>query len=99
MTELLPLVVENLSFRYRDREELAIQNISFEAKPGEILLIAGASGCGKTTLIRCINGLIPRSYRGDLQGRALVNGEDVRNFSLAQLAQIVGTLLQDPEKQ
>src|SRR5258706_1136069 len=99
MTNLLPLVVENLSFQYHSRESAAINDISFEAKPGEILLIAGASGCGKTTLIRCINGLIPRSYRGELQGRVLVNGEDVKNFSLAKLAQTVGTLLQDPEKQ
>src|SRR5689334_15422078 len=99
MTNSLPLVVENLSFRYRDRESAAINDISFEAKPGEILLIAGASGCGKTTLLRCINGLIPRSYRGELAGRVLVNGEDVREFSLAKLAQTVGTLLQDPEKQ
>jgi energy-coupling factor transporter ATP-binding protein EcfA2 len=99
MTKSLPLVVENLSFQYHSRESAAINDISFEAKPGEILLIAGASGCGKTTLIRCINGLIPRSYRGELQGRVLVNGEDVKNFSLAKLAQTVGTLLQDPEKQ
>jgi ABC-type multidrug transport system fused ATPase/permease subunit len=42
-----PLVVENLSFRYRDRQGTAIRDISFEANPGEILLIAGASGCGK----------------------------------------------------
>jgi ABC-type multidrug transport system fused ATPase/permease subunit len=39
-----PLVVENLSFQYRIRPELAIENISFELKPGEMLLIAGASG-------------------------------------------------------
>jgi energy-coupling factor transport system ATP-binding protein len=94
-----PLIIENLSFQYRTRPEPAIQNISFELKLGEMLLIAGASGCGKTTLARCINGLIPRSYRGELQGRVLVNGEDVRNFSLAKLAQTAGTLLQDPEKQ
>jgi energy-coupling factor transport system ATP-binding protein len=95
----LPLVIENLSFRYRDRPEPALRDISFSAEAGEILLVAGASGCGKTTLIRCINGLIPRSYRGDLQGSVLVSGEEVRNFSLARLAQSVGTLLQDPEKQ
>jgi energy-coupling factor transport system ATP-binding protein len=94
-----PLVIENLSFQYRTRPELAIQNISFELKPGELILIAGSSGCGKTTLLRCINGLIPRSYRGDLHGRVLVNDEDIRDFSLAKLAQTVGTLLQDPEKQ
>jgi energy-coupling factor transport system ATP-binding protein len=94
-----PLVIENLSFQYRSRSEPAIQDISFELKAGELLLIAGASGCGKTTLARCINGLIPRSYRGELQGRVLIKGEEVQSFSLAKLAQTAGTLLQDPEKQ
>ena len=50
--------------------------MTFSVQPGEILLIAGASGCGKTTLIRCINGLIPRSYKGELQGRIELLGQD-----------------------
>ena len=94
-----PLVVENLSFRYRDRQETAIRNISFEAKPGEILLIAGASGCGKTTLIRCINGLVPRSYKGEMTGRVAVVGEDTRDWKLSSISQKIGTVLQDPERQ
>ena len=94
-----PLVIENLSFQYRTRPELAIQNISFELKPGEMLLIAGSSGCGKTTLARCVNGLIPRSYRGKREGRVLLHGKDVAEMQIADVAQIVGTLLQDPERQ
>jgi energy-coupling factor transport system ATP-binding protein len=95
----LPLVVENLSFKYRTRPELAIEDISFELKPGELLLIAGSSGCGKTTLARCINGLIPRSYRGERKGRVLLNGREVAEMKIAEMAQEVGTLLQDPERQ
>src|SRR6476620_4488307 len=94
-----PLIIENLSFQYRTRSEPAIQNISFELKPGEMLLIAGSSGCGKTTLARCINGLIPRSYRGKREGRVLLHGKDVAEMQIADVAQIVGTLLQDPERQ
>ena len=94
-----PLIVENLSFRYRDRQVTAIRNISFEAKPGEILLIAGASGCGKTTLIRCINGLIPRSYKGEINGQVLVLGEEVKDWPLSRISQRIGTVLQDPERQ
>lgn len=98
MTEF-PLVVENLSFRYRDRQETAIRDLSFAANTGEILLIAGASGCGKTTLIRAINGLIPRSYKGEMSGRVLVHGEDTAGWKLSQISQKIGTVLQDPERQ
>ncbi|NMB88617.1 MAG: hypothetical protein GYA17_09670, partial [Chloroflexi bacterium] len=45
-----PLVIEDLSFRYRSRSAPAITGISLAVQPGELLLIAGASGCGKTTL-------------------------------------------------
>lgn len=93
------LVIENLSFQYRTRPDPAIQKISFELKPGEMLLIAGSSGCGKTTLARCVNGLIPRSYRGNRQGKVLLDGKDVAEMQIADVAQIVGTLLQDPERQ
>ncbi len=98
MTEA-PLVVDNLSFQYRTRPELAIENITFELKPGEMLLIAGSSGCGKTTLARCINGLIPRSYGGKREGEVRLHGKDVAGIPLAEISQIVGTLLQDPERQ
>jgi energy-coupling factor transporter ATP-binding protein EcfA2 len=94
------LVVHNLSYRYRTRQEFALRGCSFSAYPGEIILVAGASGCGKTTLMRCINGLIPHSYRGgELNGSILIKGEPVAGQSLSRLAQRVGTVLQDPEKQ
>jgi len=94
-----PLVIEELTFRYRGRPEPALRDLSLTLERGELLLVAGASGCGKTTLIRCINGLIPRSYKGELTGRILLYGEDTAGFSLARISQIVGTVLQDPERQ
>jgi len=98
-TETLRLIVEDLTFRYRDRDEPAIRHVSFELEAGKILLIAGASGCGKTTLIRCINGLVPRSYKGELSGRTLLQGQDTADMPLASISQMVGTVLQDPERQ
>jgi energy-coupling factor transport system ATP-binding protein len=94
-----PLIIENLTFRYRSRSEPALKNVNLSIKPAQVVLIAGASGCGKTTLARCINGLIPRSYKGELSGRVLLQGQDVSTYSLAKVSQLVGTVLQDPERQ
>lgn len=99
MTETLPLEIENLSFQYHIREDLAIRNISLSFEKGRVVLIAGASGCGKTTLIRCINGLIPRSYKGELSGRILLDGAEFTTLKLAEISQKIGTVLQDPERQ
>jgi energy-coupling factor transport system ATP-binding protein len=93
------LQVDGLTFRYRERAEPTIQDITFEIPAGEVLLVAGASGSGKTTLIRCLNGLAPRSYKGDLGGSIRLLGQDTRGQKLAQLSQQVGTVLQDPERQ
>jgi energy-coupling factor transport system ATP-binding protein len=94
-----PLLIENLTFKYKTRPELALENVSLELEQGELLLIAGSSGCGKTTLARCINGLIPRSYRGDISGKVLLHGREVSEMLIPEMAQVVGTLLQDPERQ
>ncbi len=94
-----PLSIQNLTFQYRIREQPAIEDLTFTLHEGELLLVAGASGCGKTTLMRCINGLIPRSYRGELSGSITLFGQDARRMPMAALSQLVGTLLQDPERQ
>lgn len=93
------LIIQDLSFCYRSRTEPAIKNISLQITPGQVVLIAGASGCGKTTLARCINGLIPRSYKGELSGNILIQGQETKDLSLARISQMVGTVLQDPERQ
>ncbi len=93
------IAVEQLSFSYRRATEPSLIDISFAAYPGEIILIAGPSGCGKSTLLRCLNGLIPTTYRGELTGAVRVQGRDTREMTLADIAQTVGTVLQDPERQ
>jgi len=94
-----PLAIEGLTFRYRARSEPALHEVSLTLGRGELLLVAGSSGCGKTTLIRCINGLIPRSYKGELRGRVLLAGQDTSGMPLSRISQLVGTVLQDPERQ
>src|SRR6266851_10039295 len=77
----------------------AIEDISFSLPKGELMLIAGPSGCGKSTLLKCLNGLIPHSYHGILSGEIQLEGRSIKGLTLRDLAQVVGTMLQDPDKQ
>jgi energy-coupling factor transport system ATP-binding protein len=94
-----PLQVENLGFRYRTAATPSLHDVDFAARAGELLLVVGGSGSGKSTLLRCLNGLIPRSYRGDLTGMITIGGQNPAELGLAELAQLVGTVLQDPDRQ
>jgi energy-coupling factor transport system ATP-binding protein len=99
MTEEIPLSIQNLTFRYRTRQTDAIQNIHFDLHPGELLLLAGSSGCGKTTLMRAINGLIPNTYTGSVTGDIQIYGKSAFQMTMSEISQAVGTILQDPERQ
>ena len=98
MTES-PLIIENLTFQYRRRSEPAIEKLNFSIQSGQVMLIAGSSGCGKTTLMRCVNGLIPHTYGGEMSGDIRLFGKSVTGMGLSEISQMVGTLLQDPERQ
>jgi len=95
-----PLVeVNDLTFRYRRASEPAVRGLSLSVEPGEVVLVAGPSGCGKSTLLRAINGLVPHAYPGELSGKVQVDGRPTAELRLREIAQVVGTLLQDPAKQ
>lgn len=90
---------QNVSYAYANHEGEAIRNVSLTVQAGEVKVVTGASGCGKTTLMRLANGLCPQIYGGRVTGSVTVAGFDVSTTPVAQLAAHVGTLFQDPEEQ
>jgi energy-coupling factor transporter ATP-binding protein EcfA2 len=76
-----------------------MENVSLSIEKGEFVVLTGPSGCGKTTFCRCLNGLIPNFYAGDLQGKLKVDGIDIKGKSTAELATHVGFVFQNPENQ
>ena len=91
---------KDVSFQYEQGDSKGkIENINLTIHDGEAVLICGESGCGKTTLTRLINGLIPHYYEGTLTGQTIVQGIDVKNVSLYSLSGVVGSVFQNPRTQ
>ena len=90
---------KDFTFQYFSQAEPTLHNINLTIYEGEKVLIVGPSGSGKSTLGHCINGLIPYSYRGNMQGTVLVDGLDTQKASLFELSKKVGTVLQDSDGQ
>lgn len=93
------IAFEEVSYRYPNTEETAVRNLNFRVEPGELKVVTGASGCGKTTLMRLANGIAPQILGGDVTGTVRIDDCDVSETPVADLAEKVGTLFQDPEEQ
>ena len=91
--------VEALSFSYPNAERPALADATFSVAEGELLLVIGPSGGGKSTLLRCLNGLIPHFHGGSLSGRVVVAGLDPHTEQARDMARAVGMVFQHPESQ
>lgn len=90
---------QNFSFRYEESQDFTLQGIDMTVQTGEFILLTGRSGCGKTTLIRSLNGLIPHFYPGEIRGDLVMDGRSLLDMKPSQLAGQVGTVFQDPRSQ
>ncbi len=91
--------LEHVYFTYEGSYKENLTDINLSVKQGEFIVITGESGCGKTTLTRCINGLIPSFYRGELEGKGLVCGQSIKTESIRDRSYKVGSVFQDPRSQ
>ena len=92
--------LKNINFRYTGGTDAGgLENIDLTIPNGQVILLCGQSGCGKTTLTRLINGLIPNYYDGELTGEVLLNGENISQLPLYETAKYVGSVFQNPRTQ
>ena len=91
--------VDIRSFSYKGEDLAALKNVRFSVERGELVVLTGNSGCGKTTLLRAMNGLIPDQYEGELDGRIELLGKSLGEFSSGELARTIGNVFQNPTDQ
>ena len=94
------ITIRKLQFQYDAAPEInTLYGIDLEIRKGECIILTGESGCGKTTLTRCINGLIPNFFEGTLTGEILYEGVPVNKLEQYELSRKIGTVFQDPRSQ
>lgn len=106
MTPLPPpiIAIRNLHYAYPPplpgaRPTQVLRGIDLEVAAGEFVAVLGRVGAGKTTLCLTLNGLVPHATGGTIRGEVQVAGRDTRRHAVAELAQTVGLVFQDPEAQ
>ncbi|MFD8598869.1 ABC transporter ATP-binding protein [Kitasatospora sp. NPDC059646] len=90
------ITFEQVGVRYADTPEPALRGVDLTIPEGELCLLVGPSGAGKSTLLGTVSGLVPHFTGGVLEGRVTVAGRDTRTHRPRELADVVGTVGQDP---
>ena len=88
--------LDNVTVSYPGANAASLHNVNLHIREGELALVIGTTGSGKSTLLKSINGLTPHFTGGHLSGRVLVAGRDTRTHRPRDLADVVGSVLQDP---
>lgn len=92
------LEARSLTFSYDNKQDV-LKSVNLTVSPGELVLLTGPTGCGKSTLAKCLTGFIPHYYQGALGGQVLIDGENIARMSLSHIARKVALVQQDPESQ
>lgn len=93
--------IDHVTFSYGEESESTggVQDINLNIEDGQFIVLCGESGCGKTTITRLINGLIPHYYEGKMSGNVWVNEAKVSEQPLYDTAKTVGSVFQNPRSQ
>lgn len=97
---IMNIALKNISFSYTESlDDAVIKNLNFEIKSGECVVLVGESGCGKTTISKLINGLIPLYQSGTMAGDVLLGDKNTADMTLAEISRHVGSVFQNPRSQ
>ena len=91
--------IKDVSFRYQESADFSLEHVNLNVKEGEIVVLCGMSGCGKSTVIRLINGLIPFYHKGQIEGEVRVLGHSTKDCNIYDLGTMVSTVFQNPKSQ
>lgn len=91
--------LKQICFSYADGTDGGLKNINLSISGGECVLLCGRSGCGKTTITRLINGLIPGFFSGELEGDVTIDNESISGTPIYKISSHVGSVFQNPRTQ
>lgn len=92
------ITFKNFNYKYIESKKLNIEDLSLEIKKGECILFTGESGCGKTTIMRVLNGLAPEFFDGGFSGEFKVAHLSIGD-RLKEFSKVVGSVFQNPKNQ
>ncbi|MER8120290.1 ATP-binding cassette domain-containing protein [Streptomyces sp. NPDC094031] len=90
------ITFDQVTVQYDDMPEPALRDVALTVDEGELCLVTGHTGVGKSTLLGAVNGLVPHFTGGTLYGRVTVDGRDTAHHPPRELADVVGVVGQDP---
>ncbi len=90
------IVFDHVTITYDGATEPTLRDVNLTIPEGELVLVVGRTGSGKTTFLRAINGLVPHFTGGHMSGRVVIDGRDTATHPPRELADLVGVVPQDP---
>ena len=91
--------LNQVSFSYESREGRQLDQVTFSIPKGSFVLLCGKSACGKTTVTKCLNGLIPHFMEGTYEGSVTIGDRAVKSMEMYEISEKVGSVFQNPKTQ